>query len=307
MIGFTLLVSANTYTEPKAVSTPDKEVKAEDEPPKKAAKTGTSVIDWLLSDEAFSLANPPPETGHGEIDLPSGSAGKTPPAELPSSDKQKGPGGLIIFPSSHLTPFQNLVAALTLSKPLSHRLGHRTIQTLLNPPFSLRTLSDLDEAGYEGRRKVMWEARTQHKEKTASQLGDLVDGIREICGNPEKEEDLSEMTGLKSQLSEATPEAAQEKLRGILTKIKGIGPGVVSVFLRRVQGDWEEVFPYADDRGLKAAVQFGLISEGEGAEKLSGTVGGDRGKMVRLLDVLVGLGLEKKIDEGLELAGMSTS
>ena len=274
-------------------------MKAEPEP--KAAKKEPSALDWLLSDEAFDMANPEIPSGHGEIDMDSANT-KTPPPEFAGKHSSTSQEAVLRYPHSHLTPFQNLVAACLLSKPISHKLGLRTIQTLLNPPFGLRTLSDLDEAGYEGRRKVMWEARTQHKEKTAGQLGDVCEGVKELCGGKDKEEELSEMQGVRDQLKGMDAAEAAKHVTETLTKIKGIGPGVAAIFLRRVQGDWDEVFPYVDDRSVKAAKEFGLIEGGQGAEELKEKVGGDRGKFVRLLDVLVGLDLEKAIDKAKEAA-----
>lgn len=270
-----------------------------DGPKPKAAKT-QSPLDWLLSDEAFDMANPEIPEGHGEVDWEDGPHKKAPPPES-AGKKASSDQSTLRYPQSELTPFQNLIAACLLSKPISHKLGLRTIQTLLNPPFGLRTVSDLDEAGYEGRRKVMWEARTQHKEKTAGQLGNLVDGVRELCGDAE-EEDLSELKGLREMIQGMEPEEAQKKVQEELTKIKGIGPGVVGIFLRRVQGDWEEVFPYADERGLKAARRFGIVGEG-GAAELAEKLHGDRKKFVRLLDTLIGLELEKVLDKAVDLAG----
>jgi len=263
-----------------------------------------------LSDEAFDMANPEIPEGHGEIDYDATQQRKTPPeSDVDKQDQDqgekdhKGAVPILRYPQSALTPFQNLVAASILSKPLSHKLGLRTIQTLLNPPFSLLTLKDLDEAGYEGRRKVMWEARTQHKERTASLLGDLCEGIKELCGD--EEEDLSDLKGVREKIEGCdTPKDAQETIVSVLTKIKGIGPGVASIFLRRIQRDWEEIFPYIDDRSLKAARAFGLVSDDGGAEELKEKVGGDREKYVRIVDVLVGLELEKKIDNALETAGV---
>jgi hypothetical protein len=274
----------------------------------KVAKTG-SPLDWLLSDEAFNMANPEIPQGHGEVDWPDGPHKQTPPAE--SAGKQEADGSsdtnqseILRYPHSSLTPFQNLVAACLLSKPFSHRLGLRTIQTLLNPPFGIRTVSDLDEAGYEGRRKVMWEARTQHKEKTAAQLGDLVEGVKELCGEGAGEGDLSDLQGLKEQLDGLDPAAAQAKVKEVLTKIKGIGPGVVGIFLRRVQGDWEEVYPYADVRSLAVAKRFGMLEAEEGVSALVDKVEGDRRGLVRLLDTLIGLDLEKVVDAAMEKAGI---
>lgn len=283
------------------------EEKPQPEPPAKSRKLAHSTpLDWLLSDEAFELANPIPAEGRGEIDLPPSEQSKATPTEeagklsAPTSEQE---GSYLRYPHSPLTPFQNLICACILSKPLSHRLGLRTIHTLLNPPFGLRTLKDLDEAGYEGRRKVMWEARTQHKEKTAGQLGNVVDGVRELCDGTEDETELDNLEGLKEKVSGMKGKEAQEVIVKHLTKIKGIGPGVASIFLRRVQGDWEEVYPYADDRCLADARRFGLIEQSGGAEELAEVVGGDRRRFVRLLDTLIGIELEKKMDEAMQAAG----
>ena len=153
----------------------------------------------------------------------------------------------------------------------------------------------------------MWEARTQHKEKTAAQLGDLATGIREICGNSDDEDDLSELSGVRVRIQGKGTVEAQKEIGDVLKTIKGIGPGVVGIFMRRVQGDWGEVFPFADERGLKAARSFGLVGEGDGADELARAVGGDgeegRRKYVRVLDTLVGLELEKKVEEAVGRVG----
>jgi hypothetical protein len=252
------------------------------------------------------MANPEIPEGHGEIDWAPGEQRKTPPADS-TPDHAKEDLHILRYPQSPLTPFQNLVCASILYKPISHKLGLRTIQTLLNPPFSLRTLKDLDEAGYEGRRKVMWEARTQHKERTASLLGDLCEGVKELCG--EDEEDLSELKGVKKLVEGiADSKEAQKKVTDTLTKIKGIGPGVAAIFLRRVQGDWEEVYPFIDEKGLKAANTFGLVGESDGADILAGKIDGKgeegRRRFVRLVDTLVGLQLEKATERAIKLAGV---
>jgi hypothetical protein len=154
----------------------------------------------------------------------------------------------------------------------------------------------------------MWEARTQHKEKTAAQLGDVVDGIRELCGEEDGDKQLDHLEGLRHSIKKQglkSPKEVQEALVGKLTTIKGIGPGVASIFLRRIQGDWEEVYPYADDRCLGSARAFGLIGEKEGAEQLAEKVGkDDRRKFVRVLDTLIGIELEKKLDQAKEQAGV---
>ena len=151
----------------------------------------------------------------------------------------------------------------------------------------------------------MWEARTQHKEKTAGQLGDVIDGIRELCGEKDDDKELDHLEGLRDEVKDLeSPKEVQEALVKKLTTIKGIGPGVASIFLRRIQGDWEEAYPYADDRCLGAARQFGLIEEKDGPDALAEKVGEDRQKFVRVLDTLIGIQLEKKMEEALKAAGV---
>ncbi|KAK1635869.1 hypothetical protein BDP81DRAFT_407416 [Colletotrichum phormii] len=272
--------AADVGTKRKASEASPSNHNEDDEPDTKRAKTenAKAMVEWLLSDEAFSLAFLAHPPGQGEIDWDEGQHGKDPPPKnagkkantINASKKEDNSDGnneyndddkapSLTYPDSTLTPFQNLVAALLLSKPISHRLG-------------LRTPRDLDEAGFEGRRKVMWEARTQHKEKTAEE------------GKGEKDEgDVEKMTALREMVKGMEAEEAQKKVEKVLTDgIKGVGPTGAGIFLRRVQEEWEEVFPYADKRSLEAA--------------------GDRGKFVRMLDVLVGIQLEKKMEEALKMA-----
>ncbi|KAK1724833.1 uncharacterized protein BDZ83DRAFT_320697 [Colletotrichum acutatum] len=317
--------AADTGTKRKASEASQANHAQDDEPDTKKSKTENpkATVDWLLSDEAFSLAFPSLPQGHGEIDWDEGQHRKDPPPESAgkktntsksskdkdnddSHENEDDKGPRLTYPDSTLTPFQNLVAALLLSKPISHRLGLRTINTLLNPPFGLRTPQDLDEAGFEGRRKVMWEARTQHKEKTAVQLGDLVEGVRKICcggGGDEKEDREKETKEEEDEVDVEKMIALKKMVEKVLTDgIKGVGPTGAGIFLRRVQEEWKEVFPYADQRALEASVEFGVIHEGDSAKELADVVDGNRGKFVRMLDVLVGIQLEKKMEEALKMA-----
>lgn len=83
------------------------------------------------------------------------------------------------YSSSIFTPFEELVCAVILSRPISHALGLRSIRTLFNAPFNFKTPKSLREAGAEGRRKALDEAKTQHKQKTAEELGGLADVVIE--------------------------------------------------------------------------------------------------------------------------------
>lgn len=71
------------------------------------------------------------------------------------------------------------MCAVILSRPINHRLGLRTIRTVLNDPYNVNSPEAVRDAGPEKTRQVMYDARTQHKEKTAHQLSALADAVLE--------------------------------------------------------------------------------------------------------------------------------
>lgn len=289
-----------------------------DGPPAEKSKSSDPgrLIDYLLSDACAKLAHPPVQPpkkgGKTYVDRPDkaedqAAAAAAAKKEKKQDDNEPATGSDVLhYPQDPMTPFQNLICACILSKPLSHKLGLRTIQTLFNAPFSLRTAKALLDAPYEKRKEVMYAAHTQHREKTATQLGDVVQGLEAMFPPSSPHPNLDTLEGLRAKLEGMSGVEAQDVVRAELTKLKGVGPGVVGVFLRRVQGDWEEVWPYADDRCLGAARIFGLLGEEEDAETLGKLVGdGEEGrkKLVRVLDALIGLELEGRLQDARREAG----
>ncbi|TKY86010.1 hypothetical protein EX895_004835 [Sporisorium graminicola] len=288
------------------------------------------ALTWLHSDAAWSLAHPDIPDGKGETDTAAegGDTVRTPPEPYENKREGAADAGHLSYPNSDLTAFQTLLCAILLSKPISHRLGLRSIETLLNKPYYFHTAQDLLDAGNEGRRAALWDARTQHKEKTAVQLGSLAEGITALCEEAKGKDDARDTLRpiLDKALAQTEDQAdsfqVAEQVKAVLTKqINGLGPGGVDIFLRRVQSQWPQVFPYADERALSAAVKFDLISQSDLeksqqhatkklAEKVAEHVGFplDEAKgeeeeaecgrwwFVRTLDVLIGLDIEKKID-----------
>ena len=295
----------------------------------------SDALTWLHSDSAWTLAHPDIPDGHGETDLAAQGAETVRAPPKPYENKRAGASsaGHLSYPNSDLTAFQTLLCAILLSKPISHRLGLRSIETLLNKPYYFHTAQDLLDAGNEGRRAALWDARTQHKEKTAEQLGNLAEGITELCKDAKDKDARDSLKPiLEKALAQAKEEtssfAVAEQVKNVLTKeINGLGPGGVEIFLRRIQSQWPQVFPFADERALAAAVKFDLISQKDLdkgresatqklAEKVAEHVGFPleeaRGEdeeaecgrwwFVRTLDVLIGLDIEKKIDEAAKQA-----
>ncbi|WWC60292.1 uncharacterized protein I303_102861 [Kwoniella dejecticola CBS 10117] len=281
----------------------------EDVKPRIKSKNPDKLLEYLLSDEALEYANPPPDRGYGEVDwakhtspedpktaenpLPKPPASKSQKAKASRTHPAVLPEGFLRYPHSPMTPFQILLSSLLLSKPLSHKMGIRTISTLLNPPYDFGKFEVLQKADETRFRESMWAARTQHKEKTADQLVEFAQGVRGL--NAEDEED--ELAGIRQAIKGLDTEKAQGRVGDMLKSLKGIGPVGVSIFLRRIQGQWEEVYPYVDQRCLDSARSIGLVKETANAKDIAELCGNDSKQLVKLLDTLIGLDLEKKLDE----------
>ena len=171
--------------------------------------------------------------------------------------------------SPDLKPFENLVCAVILSRPISHVLGQRTIKTVLNEPWNWNTAQPILEAGKENdegkteRVEAMENARTQHRQKTALELGALAETVVndgwDDDGRSGSLEGLLKMSGGK-----------ESELRKLLKKIKGIGDTAVDIFVRKVQRceGWEGLGWFVDSKTEEALMEVGLPGDGESVRKL---------------------------------------
>lgn len=55
----------------------------------------------------------------------------------------------------------------------------------MNPPYKFKTPKAIISAAHEGRRNALDDARTQHRQKTADELGGLADAVVETIGDGE--------------------------------------------------------------------------------------------------------------------------
>ncbi|OAL26640.1 hypothetical protein AYO20_09981 [Fonsecaea nubica] len=146
------------------------------------------------------------------------------------------------------TPFEHLLCAHMLSKPLSHTLGMRSIRTLLNEPFSLTSPEAIISAGEQGVWDALEAARTQHRQKTASY----------IFRTAELYSDSETMFQLAEEANDGGPQ-------GVIEHIKSTVPGLAvtggEIFCRRIQcvdGWGGAVWPYADSKALDAVRKVGI-------------------------------------------------
>ncbi|KAI9694190.1 MAG: hypothetical protein M1822_003461 [Bathelium mastoideum] len=209
--------------------------------------------------------------------------------------------------TASFTAFEELLCAVILSRPISHRLGLRSIRTIFNAPYELTTPKAIKDAGAEKRHQALWDAKTQHKQKTVEEmelLAEVFDG------------EGKDPVGLEHVRKEA--EYDMDKEKDILqSSVKGLGGRGVDIFFRRIQWTWSKAYPFVDKRTAVILEKIGLPSDGEELAKalddawadvkevVSGNDEGEakRKAFVIVLERAVGAGLESKTDDVLEKAG----
>lgn len=238
-------------------------------------------------------------------------------AELTRPDDEledvKARGDIRTYSASTLNPFEELLCAVILSRPISHRLGLRTIRTVLNDPYNFTSAREVQDAGDEKRLKAVYDARTQHKDKTATQMGDIAKAVLEnfTSGN---DKDGTQLQKLRDDCGDDIGKAADM----LKSHVKGLGQTGLEIFFRRVQWIWTESFPNIDGRTADSLRMLGLPQDGETLRKLvdenwkgiesKGSLAGDdeetkkRRAFVVLLERATGSQLEHKIDDVLAAA-----
>lgn len=171
--------------------------------------------------------------------------------------------------------FQLLVLATLLSARIRSGAAIQAMRGLLEA--GLGDPGSMAKAGWESRVRVLNEhGYARYDESTSRMLGDTCERL------------LRQYGGDLNRLREAAGREV-EKERELLQEFKGIGPVGASIFLREVQGEWEEVYPFVDERVAEAAEGLGLPGTAEG---LSGYA--DRKSMARLLAAILRAERKKK-------------
>lgn len=130
------------------------------------------LLNFMLSPKAEALCRPDDET----------------------EDIEKR-GDIKTYSSSVFNPFEELLSAVILSRPISHRLGLRTIRTILNDPYNFTSAQNVKDAGKEKHIQAVWDARTQHKEKTAGEIGQIADVVLDMFTSENDKERSSRSCG----------------------------------------------------------------------------------------------------------------
>lgn len=251
----------------------------------KSQPTQSQLLTYLLTNDATELCRPADE----------------------STDLEKRGKKTRTYASSPLNPFEELLSAVILSRPISHMLGLRTIRTILNDPYNFTSAKAVKDAGSERVQQAIYDARTQHKDKTAQEIGLIADVVMEKFTTAGDKEG----TQLQKVRDESDRDIDEE--REMLSQVKGLGKTGLEIYFRRVQWLWEEAFPFVDGKSALGLRKMGLPVEGEELVKALEKVdvgqleGKDKAQkrrraFVMVLERVTGADLEGKLDAVTEAA-----
>ena len=174
--------------------------------------------------------------------------------------------------------FQWLCASLLFSARIRADAALRAAKALFEA--GLITPETMASATWEERTRILNRAGyARYDESTSRMLGESSRML------------LDRYQGDLRNLREAAGRDPQEERR-LLEEFKGIGDVGADIFMREIQLVWEELYPFADRRGLSAAARLGL---GDSAQALSAFV--DRADFPRLMAALVRVDLGKHYDK----------
>ncbi|KAK3678604.1 hypothetical protein LTR78_001902 [Recurvomyces mirabilis] len=221
-----------------------------DEPQKAARRSGRGapkatpsklqLLKYMLSKDAEALCRPDDETQH-----------------------MKTRGNIKTYSSSVMNPYEELMCAIVLSRPISHRLGLRTIRTILNDPYNFTSARATKDSGSEKQHQALWDARTQHKDKTAAQIGELAEVVLQKFTTSNDKEG-TEMQKVRDDCNRDVDKERQY----LKDNIKGLGNTGLDIFFRRVQWLWDAGYPFVDNRTMQSLHKLGLPDEGEELHEL---------------------------------------
>lgn len=174
--------------------------------------------------------------------------------------------------------FQLLCAAMLYSARIPARNATTAIRALIDA--GLTTPKKMVEASWQDRVDVItWHGYKRYDESAARMLGETAQLV------------LDRYHGdLRRLRQEADRDVDLEKK--LLQQFKGIGNVGADIFLREVQLAWDEVYPYADAKVLRAAKRLELADDVQALARLT-----SRRRFPRLVAALVRTDLAHAYDE----------
>ncbi|KAI0483439.1 hypothetical protein F4859DRAFT_528845 [Xylaria cf. heliscus] len=195
----------------------------------KTQPTQLQLLNYLMSKEAEELCRPDDE-----------------------KEYLQDHGKATTYGSMNLNPYEELISAVILSRRVSHRLGLRSIRTLLNSPYDFSSAKKTQVAGPEKQHQAFRDAKTRYTEKTAREVGEVAAVVLEKY-SAEGDEDGAELNRLKQSNSDI-----DGLLNTLKSDIKGFGNTTKDIFHRRIQRLWDDAYPYIDKKAGEDLKALGL-------------------------------------------------
>ena len=174
--------------------------------------------------------------------------------------------------------FKLLVYVLLSSRRIGKQLSLRAAREIFKEGWT--TPHRMAKTTWEQRVQVLDRAHyVRYDYSTATYLGDTTNLL------------LQKYKGDLRNLREAA-ERQPDRERQLLKEFKGIGDVGCDIFFREAQAVWDELYPFADRRALKAAQTLGLGSTPAELAKLI-----RRDEFVRLVGALARCDIEKRYAE----------
>jgi hypothetical protein len=174
--------------------------------------------------------------------------------------------------------FRLLCLAMLLSARIRADIAVAAARAMADAGWT--TVDNLRTSSWEERVKVINHAGyARYDERTSRMLGESADLLHERYRGD-----------LRHLRDEAGRDPSAE--RRLLKEFKGIGDTGVDIFFREVQSEWDELFPFVDDRAAQSAARLGLPKDGHALADLV-----PRRDFTRLVAGLVRVGLADAYDE----------
>jgi hypothetical protein len=170
--------------------------------------------------------------------------------------------------------FRWVCAAILLSARISSDIAMGAARALAEQGWT--TAERMAGSSWEQRTRTLnHSGYARYDERTSRMLGDTASLL------------VEEYKGDLRKLREAAERDPRQERR-LLKRFKGMGDVGVDIFFREAQIAWGELYPFADERALKAAGELGL---GRSTKELAGRV--SQAEFPRLIAALIRAGLAK--------------
>lgn len=188
------------------------------------------------------------------------------------------------------TILAHVLHALLTSTRISHQIAAKTLTKCIEAGYN--DLDTLEKSSWQERTEVLTEGGyTHYREKTATELGELAELIREHYDG-----DLNNLLQSAKEGAKSDEDAATIRwiVRDGISDVKGIGAVALDIFSDTCQGVWHELAPFLDARSKNTAEQIGIPSD---VEELYEAVGRDAVVMSKVAVALTTVRLEKLEEE----------